>query len=150
VLVHRRARAPRRDDATASNDRGVETALGVARRPSSPRALRDARTRAYDRDAPTRDRRRAMADGSDAEDEDLTAIVEAGEDAVDRSVHPSGIVPVLQCVSARDAPRRASCARRANGASTRRRDEGNARNPSNPIRAFDSKRRTRKMARMGD
>ena len=36
---------------------------------------------------------------SDAEDEDLTAIVEAGEDAVDRSVHPSGIVPVLQCVS---------------------------------------------------
>ena len=32
-------------------------------------------------------------------DEDLGAIVEAEEDAVDRSVHPSGIVPVLQYVS---------------------------------------------------
>ena len=38
--------------------------------------------------------------GRDDDDggEDLSAIVEAEEDAVDRSVHPSGIVPVLQCV----------------------------------------------------
>lgn len=33
-------------------------------------------------------------------DEDLGAIVEAEEDAVDRSVHPSGIVPVLQNIVA--------------------------------------------------
>ena len=40
----------------------------------------------------------ASADEVDR-DEDLGAIVEAEEDAVDRSVHPSGIVPVLQYVS---------------------------------------------------
>ncbi|CEF99786.1 Beta2-adaptin/TBP, C-terminal domain [Ostreococcus tauri] len=40
--------------------------------------------------------------GRDDDDggEDLSAIVEAEEDAVDRSVHPSGIVPVLQNIVA--------------------------------------------------
>ena len=67
---------------------------------------------------------------SDAEDEDLTAIVEAGEDAVDRSVHPSGIVPVLQCVREASAARaRRSRARAAEGRRRRleRRRKGIAR-----------------------
>jgi len=38
-------------------------------------------------------------------DEDYNAIVDAEEDAVDRSVHPSGIVPVLQYVGDRCAIR---------------------------------------------
>ena len=45
---------------------------------------------------------RAESDGGgeeDGRDEDFDAIVEAEHDAVDRSVHPSGIVPVLQYVS---------------------------------------------------
>jgi len=37
---------------------------------------------------------------ADDRDEDFNAIVEAEEDAVDRSVHPSGIVPVLQNIVA--------------------------------------------------
>jgi len=45
---------------------------------------------------------RAESDGGEEDggrDEDFDAIVEAEHDAVDRSVHPSGIVPVLQYVS---------------------------------------------------
>ena len=61
---------------------------------------------------------------SDGEDEDLTAIVEAGEDAVDRSVHPSGIVPVLQCVRGGERRARASKPRASGGgASTTTRAE---------------------------
>lgn len=37
-------------------------------------------------------------EGEDRREEDFNAIVEAEDDAVDRSVHPSGIVPVLQYV----------------------------------------------------
>lgn len=117
-----RARAPRVDVECRAS---IESALGVARRPSRrlARVVDGVSTRAIAArrsDASTRDRERAM---SDAEDEDLTAIVEAGEDAVDRSVHPSGIVPVLQCVSSEAKTRahsRAALDARKSAASGRR------------------------------
>jgi hypothetical protein len=52
--------------------------------------------RAHAASAQSHEGRCAMS--ADDRDEDFNAIVEAEEDAVDRSVHPSGIVPVLQYV----------------------------------------------------
>lgn len=70
-------------------------------------------------------------------DEDLGAIVEAEEDAVDRSVHPSGIVPVLQYVCARVA--RGGDGR--DGVDRARRDEGIRIGIPRRIRAQKSKRK---------
>ena len=69
-------------------------------------------------------------------DEDLGAIVEAEEDAVDRSVHPSGIVPVLQYVHARVA--RGGDGHE--GVDRARRDEGIRTRIPRRIRAPKSKR----------
>ena len=57
----------------------------------------ESRQRAHAASAQSHEGRCAMS--ADDRDEDFNAIVEAEDDAVDRSVHPSGIVPVLQYVS---------------------------------------------------
>ena len=56
----------------------------------------ESRQRTHAASAQSHEGRCAMS--ADDRDEDFNAIVEAEEDAVDRSVHPSGIVPVLQYV----------------------------------------------------
>ena len=100
------ARRSARTEETRSN--GARSQTATRRRSSSPGTSRRESSSTGERRASGVPRAGGAMSGGGAggasagevdRDEDLGAIVEAEEDAVDRSVHPSGIVPVLQYVS---------------------------------------------------
>ena len=119
------ARRSAKTEETRSN--GARSQTATRRRSSSPGTSRRESSSTGERRASGVPRAGGAMSGGGAggaragevdRDEDLGAIVEAEEDAVDRSVHPSGIVPVLQYVS---------CARRVRVRGRGRRRDGGVR-----------------------